>query len=125
MQEIEEALNRQSIEMSQRDDQVDVEIQSNAKEQTNQDHSQRSLRTNRKRDYKKMLDGDDVFQRTIEDEQIEIRKQFLDQQELEQYNEYQSQYKGGIGRVKKNLDKIFSNENDIEKDKKAVKAKNG
>ena len=45
--------------------------------------SQRSLRTNRKRDYKKMLDGDEIFQKTIEDEQIEIRKQFLDQQELE------------------------------------------
>lgn len=63
-----------------------------------------------------MLEGDEIFQKTIEDEQIEIRKQFLDQQELEQYNEYQSQSKVSR-RVKKNLDTIYNKEDDIVKDK--------
>lgn len=63
-----------------------------------------------------MLDGDDVFQKTIEDEQIEIRQKYLPPAEGD--HDYSPEKKPN-GRARRgNEDKVFRNEKD-------VNAKNG
>jgi len=62
-----------------------------------------------------MLDGDEIYQKTIEDEQIEIRQKYIDDQEQESLAEFQ--YSRKSGRNKKKSDKIFKRESDITKDK--------
>ena len=64
-----------------------------------------------------MLDGDEVYQKTMEDEAIEIRKMYMSQQDQEMYADYQTSKKG---RAKKNDDKIFNREDDITNDKNAI-----
>ena len=66
-----------------------------------------------------MLDGDEVYQKTMEDEQIEIRKMYMSQQDEEMYADCQTAKKG---RAKKSEDKIFKREANIAQDKnKAIK----
>ena len=59
-------------ELSQKEDAVDLQIldhESSMKTEVQNDpNSQRQLRSNRKRNYKEMLEGDEVIQKTIEDE---------------------------------------------------------
>lgn len=64
------------METSQKDDAIDMQIQDDDKQFQDElasDPTQLNRRTRGvKRNYKQMIDGDEVFQRTIEDEQREI-----------------------------------------------------
>jgi hypothetical protein len=65
-------LHLKALELSQKEDAIDL-VALSQQNDTRRDlqsdpASQRQLRGNRKRDYKKMLEGDEVYQKTIEDE---------------------------------------------------------
>lgn len=77
----------------------------------------RSLRKDRKRNYKEMLDGNEAFKKSMLDEEIEIRQKFS---HIDSQNEAVAQYEIEKPRARKkpNVDKIFSEENDLMMDAK-------
>lgn len=77
----------------------------------------RSLRKDRKRNYKEMLDGNEAFKKSKLDEEIEIRQKFS---HMDSQNEAIAQYEIERPRARKKpiVDKVFSEENDLIMDAK-------
>lgn len=100
-----------------RDDCIDIRIQ-DIQDQHSRDLlsdptlNDRSLRRDRKRNYKEMLEGNEAFQKSMIDEQIEIRQRFsVSDGQNEAYEQYKTERANS--RKKLDADKVFSDENDM------------